>query len=86
MKGMAIASMVLGIISLALFWVLPLPVDFIIPIVGLILGIIGKRRLADFGEPTGLATAGIVLCIIALAYATLFWIACVACVGGLALL
>lgn len=57
-KGMAVASLVLGIVS---FLCCGLPCS----IVGLILGIISKKR-----QPmnNGMATAGIVLCIIGLVF------------------
>jgi hypothetical protein len=51
-RGLSIASMVLGFVSLALFWTL------VCPIVGLVLGIVGVRR-----EPAGrgFAITGLVL-------------------------
>ena len=59
-KGMAVASLVLGIVCVALmcFWYLALPSG----IVGLILGIVAKKK----GQK-GMATAGVVLSIIGLA-------------------
>lgn len=56
-KGMAIASLVLGIVSLVFFcaWYLSIPCA----IVGLILGIIANKKFK-----TGMATAGIILSII----------------------
>jgi len=67
-KGMAIASMVLGIIAL----VIPF-FGVVCAIVGLILGVLAKKRLEAAGQPTGMAGAGIVTSIIALAIA----IACI---------
>ncbi len=69
-KGLSIAGMVLGIVSLA---VLCIPyvnfLSLVCAIVGLILSIIGKKKSKAANAPTGMATAGIVLSIIALAIA-----------------
>lgn len=61
-KGMAVASLVLGIISVVLFcvWYLSLPCA----VVGLILGILSLKS-----SGRGMAIAGLVLSIIALAIA-----------------
>ena len=82
-RGMAIASMVLGIVSLSVSWWLIPGVGIIVPIVGLILGIIAKRALSQAGAPSGMATAGIVMCIIAISLKILFIIACIACIGAI---
>ena len=85
-RGLAIASLVLGIVALVAPLSAAVPFsDTLLAIVGLILGINGKRQLAAAGAPTGMATAGIVLCIIALVTTILVFIACVACLGGLVL-
>jgi hypothetical protein len=51
-KGLSIASMVLGLVSVLFFW------TFVCPVIGLVLGIVGVRR-----EPAGrgFAIAGLVL-------------------------
>ena len=75
---MGVASLVLGIISIliglftsGLFgWA-----GAILAIVGIILGAMGRKD----PEKKGLATAGLVICLIT-------YIACAACVGGLALM
>lgn len=80
---MAVASLVLGIISVvlgvftggALGWV-----GAIIAILGIILGALAKKDPAK----KGMATAGLVLSIIGLVLCLLFYLACAACVGGLA--
>jgi hypothetical protein len=46
-------------------------VGFGTALVGLILGIIGRKKAAEVGAPTGMATAGIVMSIIGLAGAVL---------------
>jgi len=72
-KGMSIASLVLGIIALIdtplVIVTLGCMSLFVIPvaIVGLILGIIGKKKLKAAGAPFGMATAGIVMSTISLA-------------------
>ncbi len=58
-SGMSVASMVLGISGL-IAWILPL-IGFPVTIAGLILGISGRKKGGK-----GMATAGIVLCIITL--------------------
>lgn len=80
---MGIASLVLGIISIliAIFtvgvygWVAA-----IIGIIGIILGTLGRKDAAK----KGLATAGLVCSIIGVVLGLIFYIACIACVGGLA--
>ena len=64
-KGFAIASLVLGIVAIVggCFWYLAIPCA----IVGLILGVMANKV-----KKTGMATAGIVLSIIALALLVLF--------------
>ncbi len=63
-KGLSIAGMVLGIVSLVLFiiWVFAIPCS----IIGLVLSIIGKGKSKAAGQPRGMAVAGIILSIIAL--------------------
>ena len=87
-KGFAIASMVLGIIALVRpFSLLSFGVlfflDVAISIVGLVLGLSGKKKLLSFGAPTGMATAGIVMCIISLALTVVVTIACASCMAAL---
>lgn len=85
---MAIASLVLGIVSLVFavlipgFQILASPVG----IVGIILGAIARKNLAEQNQPTGTATAGLVMSIIGTILGLLLWLACVACVGALSTL
>ena len=76
-NGKAVASLVLCIISLVLMFI-PYGgwVGLILGIVGIILGISAKKE-----APAGMATAGLVLSIIAVALCAISLIACVACVG-----
>ncbi|MGN0389751.1 MAG: hypothetical protein ACI4L2_02970 [Wujia sp.] len=80
---MGVASLVLGIISIVigvfssgLFgWL-----GAILAIIGVILGALGKKN----PEKKGIATAGFVCSIIGLVLCLLLYIACAACIGGLA--
>lgn len=82
---MGIASLVLGIISLVigvfssglLGWL-----GAIIAIIGIILGALGRKD----PEKKGISTAGMVCSIIGLILCLLLYLACAACVGGLAAL
>ena len=80
---MAIASLVLGIISLviALFISSVGWLGTIIAIVGIILGVVARKRMDSSYK---MATAGMVCSIIGLVLSLILYIACVACVGALA--
>lgn len=77
-NGKSVASLVLGIIGVVLgflggwAWT-----GAILGIIGLILGVMGKKE-----APSGMATAGIVLSIIAIALGLIVTIACYACVAA----
>ncbi len=62
--GKAIASLVLGIISL-ITWIIPL-IGFPVSITGLVLGFKGRKSSNE-----GLALAGIIICIITLIFTTI---------------
>ena len=80
---MGVASLVLGILSLVigvfssglLGWL-----GAIMAVVGIVLGAMGRKN----PEKRGLATAGMVCSIIGLILCLLLYIACAACVCGLA--
>lgn len=80
---MGVASLVLGIIAVviglfsagSLGWL-----GAVLAIVGIILGALGKKD----PEKKGIATAGLVLSIIGLILCLILYIACAACIGGLA--
>ncbi len=78
---MAIASLVLGIIAIV-FEFLPVPglgwIAVILAIVGIVLGALGRKRDP---QRAGMATAGLVISIIALVLGLIVAIACAACVG-----
>ncbi len=76
---MAIAALVLGIVSLVFsfvpgFWWL----SMVIGIVGIILGALAKKNPS---ANQGMATAGLVMSIIGVALGLIFWIACYACIA-----
>ena len=76
---MVIASLVLGIVGVVFSFIgLYLPAA-IIGVVGIILGALGRKRTP---EKKGMATAGLVLSIIAVALALITYIACMACVSA----
>ena len=77
---MAVASMVLGIVSIVFSFIGGLNfVGLVVGIVGLVLGILAKKK-----APSGMATAGIVLSIIGIALTLVVLIACAACFGNAA--
>ena len=77
-KGAAVASMVLGIIAVVLwFFGYSAIVSVILGIVGLVLA--GNSKKAGFTG--GIRTAGFVLSLIGLIGGAIFFVACVACVG-----
>ena len=73
---MAVASLVLGILALVGGWI-PVVNWFclVFAIVGLVLGVLGRKD----PEKRGMATAGMVMSIIALALDVILLIACSAC-------
>ena len=79
-NGKAIAALVLGIFGILLsFWsaaLIPAAVGIIVGIVGIVLGVQAKKE-----APSGMATAGLVLSIVALALNVIFLIACACAIG-----
>jgi hypothetical protein len=80
-KGFAIASMVIGIVSVCLSSTLVLDIFFIVgSIIGLVLAVSSKKRYQMAGlKPHGMATAGLVLNIIGLVFNGIGFLACIAC-------
>ena len=80
-KGQAIAGLVLSIVGLVFsflgtwFSVLALPMS----IVGLVLAVMGGKKLKAAGAPAGIATAGLVLGIIAVVFSAIFFFTCGIC-------
>jgi cbb3-type cytochrome oxidase subunit 1 len=73
-NGKAIASLVLGIVSIV-FCVYG--IGIVTGIIGLVLGISAKKE-----NPSGMATAGIVLSIIGIVISGITLFACIACVSA----
>jgi len=76
-RGLAIASLVLGIISIVLAFIMPLFVGFVCGIVGIVLAVQARKK-----EKTGMATAGLVCSIIGTIFGAISVICVVACVGA----
>ena len=72
-KGLGIASMVLGIVSLALFCVLYLAIPC--AIVGAILGGVALSKAKQAGVKNGMGVAGLTCSLIALGILVIYWIA-----------
>ena len=77
---MAVASLVLGIWSLVFPFIGLGWLSCLLGIVGTILGALGRKKT----EKKGMATAGMVMSIISVVIGLLMWIACAACIGGIA--
>ena len=75
---MGVASLVLGIVSTVWSCFGGTWIASVVGIVGIILGAIGKKKGAKC------AVAGLVLSIIGTSLAVLLWLACAACIGGIA--
>ena len=81
-KNQAIGGMVLGIVGIVFaflsgwFSILALP----IAITGLVLSCVGGKKLKTAGQPSGIATAGLVLGIIATVFATIAFFTCGICI------
>lgn len=74
---MAVASLVLGILSLVFMWIPYINIlAIILAIVGIVLGALGMKQLKAAGKPSGMATAGMVMSIIGLAISVIYVIAC----------
>ena len=82
MKGKTIAGFVLGIIGIVFgilngyFSIIGLP----IAIVGLVLAICGGKEYREAGENSGLATAALVLGIIAVVFTSIAFFTCGLCI------
>lgn len=82
MKGLSIASLVLGIVSIVFLFFLPW-LGIVCAAVGLVLAIVARSKTPAGDSGRGMATAGMVLCIVALGICIVVTIACVACVASI---
>ncbi len=83
---MAVAGLVLGIVAvLCIFgaWTLfPAVLGIVCGVLALIFGVVGRKQAVQARQPVGMATAGLVLGIIATALNALFLISCASCWKG----
>ncbi len=79
---MGVAALVLGIISLvcSIFLAGVQWIGAIVGVIGIVLGALGRKD----PEKHGIATAGMICSIIGFVLSIILYIACVACVGGMA--
>jgi hypothetical protein len=83
---MAVAGLILGILSL-IGGSIPVANAFpmwLFGILGIILSNIARSKAKKAGQPTGIATAGLVLSIIGTVYAFIFFLVCAVCAAGIA--
>lgn len=74
---MAVASLVLGIVSVV-FSLIGLYIPGLLAgIIGIVLGVMAKKK-----NPSGMATAGFVLSIIGTVLCAIIFVACAACIGA----
>lgn len=77
---MAVAALVLGIIGTILCWFPAVLLGVPLALVGLILGILARKNAQETQQPTGMATAGLVMSIVGLTLGILLSAMCFACV------
>jgi FtsH-binding integral membrane protein len=83
---MAIAGLILGILSL-IGGSVPIANAFplwLLGLVGIILSAIARSKAKKENQPTGIATAGLVLSIIGFSFSFIMFLACAVCLGAAA--
>ncbi|MCL2230477.1 MAG: DUF4190 domain-containing protein [Treponema sp.] len=83
---MAIAGLILGILSL-IGGSIPVTAAFpmwLFGLVGIILSTIARKKLKAANQPSGVATAGLVLSIIGFVLSLITFVACLVCAGAAA--
>ncbi len=86
-KGQSIAGLILGVASLVLCWFGWVSIIALAAaIVGLVLSVIGGKKLKANGQKSGIATAGLVISIIGVVLGGIFGSCslCVLCAAALA--
>ena len=81
-KNKAIAGLVLGIVGIVLTFVWPgwgQLIAIAASVVGLVMSVQGGKALKAEGQPSGLATAGLVLSIVAVALSSIMFLSCGIC-------
>ena len=76
---MAVAALVLGIFGTILCWFPAVVLGVPLALIGLILGILARKNAQETQQPTGMATAGLVVSIIGLTLGILLSAMCFAC-------
>lgn len=80
-KGMSVAALVLGIVSIVLAWFYMInTIALVTGIVGIVMAVKGKKAALESQSPTGMATAGLVLSIVGLCFAVIGFLSCTVCV------
>ncbi len=80
-KGLSIAALVCGIVSIILAWFYMVNIAaIIVGVLGIIFAALGMKNSKAAGESTGLATAGLVLAIIGTTFALIGFLSCTVCV------
>ncbi len=80
-KGLSIAALVCGIVSIILAWFYMINIVAIIAgVLGIVFAVLGMKNSKAAGESTGLATAGLVLAIIGTTFALIGFLSCTVCV------
>ena len=96
---MGIVGLILGIAAMVVSYLgvytmnsndisltLPIIVEacgLVMAIVGMILSVVGRKKLRAAGRPAGVATAGLVIGIIATVVCAIMFVSCVLCSSGL---
>jgi hypothetical protein len=83
---MAVAGLILGILSLVGGGI-PIANHFplwLLGLVGIILSATARSKAKRSGQPTGVATAGLVLSIIGFSFSLIVFVACLVCAGAVA--
>ena len=82
-KGQSIAGLVLGIVALLLSFaaaaVIPTFIALPLSIVGLVLSVVGGKKAKANGAKSGIATAGLVIGIIAVVFSAITFLSCGLC-------
>lgn len=82
-KGLAIAGLIFGIVSLCAAWFGYGAIAGIVAgIVGIILSVLASKSYKAIGQKSGMATAGLILSIIGLVLSVIMFVACVICVAA----
>jgi ABC-type transport system involved in cytochrome bd biosynthesis fused ATPase/permease subunit len=79
----AIAALVLGIIGIVCSWFPAVVIGVPLALIGLILSIVARKNAAATQQPTGIATAGLVVSIVGISFSVISTVACMTCFAKL---